>query len=130
MKVLEQLPLYTSRWPTSVARMLRLWSLNRKKNHLGGGDQEVGAVGTSSFFQNGDGPVERGQPGYDGLFRVHPIIDFKFNVFQPAMVYGPLMELRHEMTVAFKGRTTRKVERKKRHLVLSQSSAHTEDFIQ
>ncbi|XP_063041039.1 piggyBac transposable element-derived protein 4-like [Engraulis encrasicolus] len=59
-------------------------------------------------FTNNDNYIERGQPGYDRIFKVRPIIDIVIPKF--SAVYGPRKQLSlDEMTIAFKGRSTLKL---------------------
>ena len=79
-------------WPTSTPGFGKLMSMNRFKIIL-------------SFFHfaNNEEYVEWGQPGYDRLFKVRPIMDMFIPCF--SAVFGPRKELSlDEMTIAFKGR--------------------------
>uniref|UniRef100_A0A8D0A9A2 PiggyBac transposable element-derived protein domain-containing protein n=1 Tax=Sander lucioperca TaxID=283035 RepID=A0A8D0A9A2_SANLU len=84
-------------WPTFTPGFGKVMSRNRFEIIL-------------SFFHfaNNDEYVERGQPGYDRLFKVCPIIDLIIPRF--SAVYGPRKQLSlDEMTIAFKGKSTLKM---------------------
>uniref|UniRef100_A0A8C9YGA1 PiggyBac transposable element-derived protein domain-containing protein n=1 Tax=Sander lucioperca TaxID=283035 RepID=A0A8C9YGA1_SANLU len=84
-------------WPTFTPGFGKVMSRNRFEIIL-------------SFFHfaNNDEYVERGQPGYDRLFKVRPIIDLIIPRFSD--VYGPRKQLSlDEMTIAFKGKSTLKM---------------------
>ena len=58
-------------------------------------------------FANNENRVERGQPGYDRIFKIRPILTMILPKFEA--MYGPEKELSlDEMTIAFKGRHTLK----------------------
>uniref|UniRef100_A0A8P4JXH0 PiggyBac transposable element-derived protein domain-containing protein n=1 Tax=Dicentrarchus labrax TaxID=13489 RepID=A0A8P4JXH0_DICLA len=84
-------------WPTFTPGFGKVMSRNRFEMNL-------------SFFHfaNNEEYVERGQPGYDRLFKVRPIIDLIIPRF--SAVYGPRKQLSlDEMTIAFKGKCTLKM---------------------
>uniref|UniRef100_A0A3P8TSD3 PiggyBac transposable element-derived protein domain-containing protein n=1 Tax=Amphiprion percula TaxID=161767 RepID=A0A3P8TSD3_AMPPE len=85
-------------WPTYTPGFGKVMSRNRFEVFL-----------SFIHFVNNDERVERGLPGHDRLFKVRPIINMIIPRF--SAIYGPHKELSlDEMIIAFKGRSTLKLE--------------------
>nr|XP_055037155.1 piggyBac transposable element-derived protein 4-like [Misgurnus anguillicaudatus] len=84
-------------WPTATPGFGKVMSRNRFEMIL-----------SFLHFTNNEDCVERGQPGYDRLFKIRPIINLVIPRF--SAVYGPSKQLSlDEMTIAFKGKSTLKM---------------------
>uniref|UniRef100_A0A8C1XPE6 PiggyBac transposable element-derived protein domain-containing protein n=1 Tax=Cyprinus carpio TaxID=7962 RepID=A0A8C1XPE6_CYPCA len=84
-------------WPTATPGFGKVMSRNRFEMIL-----------SFLHFTNNEECVDRGQPGYDRLFKIRPIINLVIPRF--SAMYGPSKQLSlDEMTIAFKGKSTLKM---------------------